>query len=124
MWSGSKYQTAGFAWSCMHLTLAELNGRTLTRHLWFSFRISKKSFNSLNMLSPSMKTVSFEVGDNVVLLTLLSVLLLLLLLFSLLLLLLSLLFLLLLLSILLYFLDFLLLKVIVVLKILMDQKFQ
>ena len=42
MWSGSKSRTVGFTWSCMHLTLAELNGRTLTRHLWFSFRISKK----------------------------------------------------------------------------------
>ena len=37
MWSKSKSRTVGFAWSGMHLTLAELNGRTLTRHLWFSF---------------------------------------------------------------------------------------
>ena len=62
------------------------------------------------MLSPSVKAVSFEVGDNGVLLTLLSLLLLLLLLFSLLLLLLLLL--LFLLPVLLYFLDFLLVKVI------------
>ena len=40
MWSGSKSQTVGFAWSCMHLNLAELNGQTLTRHLWFSLRVS------------------------------------------------------------------------------------
>ena len=109
MWSGSKSRTVGFTWSCMHLTLAELNGRTLTRHLWFSFRVSKKPFNFFTMLSPSMKTVSFEVGDDGVLLTLLSLLLLFLLLFSLLLLLLLLLPFLL---ILLYFLNFLLLKVI------------
>ena len=94
----------------MHLTLAELNGRTLTRHLWFSFRVSKKPFNFFTILSPSMKTVSFEIGDDGVLLTLLSLLLLLLLLFSLLLLLLLLL--LFFLSILLYSLDFLPLKVI------------
>ena len=62
----------------MHLTLAELNGRTLTRHLWLGFRVSKKPFNFFTMLSASMKTVSFEAG----LFTLLSVLLLLLLLFS------------------------------------------
>ena len=91
MWSGSKSRTVGFTWLCMHLTLAELNSRTLTRHLWFSFRVRKKPFNFLTMLSPSMKTVSFEVGDDGVLLTLLSLLLLLLLYFSLLLLLLLLL---------------------------------
>ena len=39
MWSGSKSRTVGFAWSCMHLSLAELNYRTLTRHLWFRFRV-------------------------------------------------------------------------------------
>ena len=72
MWSGSKSRTVGFTSSCMHLTLAELNGRTLTRHLWFSFRVSKKPFNFFTMLSPSMKTVSFEVGDDEVLLTFLS----------------------------------------------------
>ena len=83
MWSGLKSQTVGFTWSCMLLTLAELNGRTLTRHLWFSFRVSKKPFNFFIMLSPSMKTVSFEVGDDGVLLNLLSLLLLLLLMFSL-----------------------------------------
>ena len=67
----------------MHLTLVELNGRTLTRRLWFSFCVSKKPFNFFTILSPSMKTVSFEFGDDEVLLTLLSELLLLLLLFSL-----------------------------------------
>ena len=87
-WSRSKSRTAGFAWSCMHLILAELNGRTWTRHLWFSFHVTKKPFNFFTILSPSMKTVSFEVGDDGELLTLLSLLLLLLLLFSLLLLLL------------------------------------
>ena len=71
MWSRSKSRTVGFAWSCMHLTLAELNGRTLTRHLWLSFRVSKKPFNIFTMLSPSMKRVSSEVGDEGVLLTLL-----------------------------------------------------
>ena len=55
MWSGLNSQTVGFACSCMHLTLAELNGRTLTRHLWFSFRVSKKPFNFFTMLPPSMK---------------------------------------------------------------------
>ena len=40
MWSGSKSQTVGSAWSCMHLNLAELNAQTLTRHLWFSLRVS------------------------------------------------------------------------------------
>ena len=39
MWSGSKSQTVGFAWSCMHLSLTELNYRTLTRHLLFRFRV-------------------------------------------------------------------------------------
>ena len=67
MWFGLKSRTVGFTWSCMHLTLAELNGRTLTRRLWFSFRVS-----FFTMLSPSMKTVSFEVSDNKVLSTLLS----------------------------------------------------
>ena len=86
----------------MHLTLAELNGQTLTRHLWFSFRVSKKPFNFYTMLSPSMKTVSFEVGDDQVLLTFLSQLLLFLLLFSFLILLLLLL-LLFFLSVLLFF---------------------
>ena len=33
MWSGSKSQTVGFTWSCMYLTLAELNGRNLRRHV-------------------------------------------------------------------------------------------
>ena len=73
LWSGLKLQTVGFAWSCMHLTLTELNGH-LTRHLWFSFRVSKKPFNFFTMLSPSMDTVSFEVGDDWAPLTLLSVL--------------------------------------------------
>ena len=78
-----------------------------TKHLWFSFRDSKNSLIFLLCCGQVWKQ-SFEVGDNRVLLTLLSLLLLLLLLFSLLLpLLLLLLFLL---SILLYFLDFLLLK--------------
>ena len=63
----------------MHLTLADLNGRILTRHLWFSFHVSKKPFNLFITLSANMKTVSFEVGGDEVLLTLLSVLLLLLL---------------------------------------------
>ena len=40
-----KSRTVGFTWSCMHLTLAKLNGQTLTRQLWFSFRFSKKPFN-------------------------------------------------------------------------------
>ena len=101
MWSGSKSRTVGFAWLCIHLTLAKLNGQSLTRHLRFSFLVSKKRFYFLTMLATSMKTVSFEVGGDRVLLNLLSLLLLLLLLFSLLLpLLLLLLFLL---SILLYF---------------------
>ena len=72
----------------MHLTLAELNGRTLTRHLWFSFRVSKKLFNFFTMLFPSMKIVSVDDGDDGVLLTLFLVLLLLRVLFSLFLLLL------------------------------------
>ena len=72
MWSGSKSRTVGFTWSCMDLTLAELNGRTLTRHLWFSFRVTKKLFNFFTMLSPSMKTVHFDVGDDEVPLTVLS----------------------------------------------------
>ena len=40
MWSGSKSQTVGFTWSCMHLNLVELNGQTLTKHLWFSLRVN------------------------------------------------------------------------------------
>ena len=85
MWSGSKSRTVGFAWLCIHLTLAKLNGQSLTRHLRFSFLVSKKRFYFLTMLATSMKTVSFEVGGDRVLLNLLSLLLLLLLLFSLLL---------------------------------------
>ena len=77
-----------------------------TKHLWFSFRDSKNSLIFLLCCGQVWKQ-SFEVGDDRVLLTLLSLLLLLVLLFSLLLPLLLLLFLL---SILLYFLDFLLLK--------------
>ena len=64
MWSGSKSRTVGFAWSCMHLTLPELNSRTLTRHLWFSLCVSKKPFNFFTILPPSIKTVSFDVGDD------------------------------------------------------------
>ena len=72
MWSGSKSRTVGFTWSCMCLALAGSNGRTLTRHLWFSYRVSKKRFNFFTILSLSMKTFSFEVGDVEVILTLLS----------------------------------------------------
>ena len=75
----------------MHFTLTELNGRTLARHLRFSFRVSKIPFNFFTMLSPSMKRVSFQDGNDGALLTLLLLLLLLLLLYSLLLLLLLLL---------------------------------
>ena len=67
MRSGSKSGIVGFAWLCIHLTLAEINGGTLTRHLWFSFCVSKKTFYFFTMLSPSIKTVSFEVGDDGVL---------------------------------------------------------
>ena len=47
----------------MHLTFAQLNGRTLTRHLCFSFPVNKKRFNFLTMLSPSMNTISFDFCD-------------------------------------------------------------
>ena len=53
MWSGSKPRTVGF-----QLTLAELNGQTLARHLWFSFRVSKKPFDFLYH-SPSKYENSF-----------------------------------------------------------------
>ena len=93
IWSGLKSRTVGFTWSCMHLTFAELNGRTLTRHLCLSFLVNKKPFNFFTMLSPSMNTVSFEFcdGDGEVTLSSLIVLFLLVLLISLLLLLLLLL---------------------------------
>ena len=93
IWSGLTSRIVGFTWSCMHLTFAELNGRTLTRHLCLSFLVNKKPFNFFTMLSPSMNTVSFEIcdGDGEMTLSLLMALFLLLLLISLLILLLSLL---------------------------------
>ena len=93
IWSGLKSRTVGFTWSCMHLTFAELNGRTLTRHLCLSFLVNEKPFNFFTMLSPSMNTVSFQFwdGHGEVTLFLLIVLFLLVLLISLLLLLLLLL---------------------------------
>ena len=56
IWSGLKSRTLGLTWWCMHLTFAELNGRTLTRHLWLSFLVNKKQINFL-------KTVSLEFCD-------------------------------------------------------------
>ena len=84
MRSGLKSQIVGFAWSSMQLILAELNSRAITRHLWYRFRVIKKPFNFLTMLSPTMNAVSFELDG--VPLTVLSVLFSLMLLFSLLLL--------------------------------------
>ena len=57
IWSGLKSRTVGFVWSCMCFTFAELNGRTLTRHLWFSFRVTQKTFDFFTMLSPSTKII-------------------------------------------------------------------
>ena len=64
-WSWLTSRIVSFTWSCMHLTFAELNGRTLTRHLCLSFLVNKKPFNFFTMPSPSMNTVSFEIcnGD-------------------------------------------------------------
>ena len=74
----SKSRIVGFAWLWMHLTLTKLNGLMLTRHLWFSFQVSKKRFYFITILS----SVSFEVCYNGMPLTLSSALLLLFLLFS------------------------------------------
>ena len=76
--------SAGFTRSCMHLTFAELNGRTLKWYLWLSFLVNKKPFNFFTMLSPSMNTVSSEFcdGNGEVTLSLLLVLFLLLLFFQ------------------------------------------
>ena len=70
----SKSRTVSFAWLWMHLTLTKLNGRMLTRHLWFSFQVSKKPFYFITILS----SISFDGMP----LTLSSALLLLFLLFS------------------------------------------
>ena len=89
IWSGLKPRTVGFTYSCMHLTFAVLNGRTLTRHLCLSFLVNKNHLISLPCYL-LVWTVSFEFSDvdGEVTLALLTVLFLLLLLISLLLLLL------------------------------------
>ena len=86
----NKSRTVSFKWSCMHLTFSELNGRTLTRHLWLSFLLNENPFNFFTIQFPSMNTVSLEFcdGGGKVTLSLLVALSLLLLLLSLLLLLL------------------------------------
>ena len=45
MWPESNSRIVVFTWWCMHPTLVELKGQTLTRHLWFSFLVSRKTFN-------------------------------------------------------------------------------
>ena len=47
IWSGIKSRTVGFTWSWMHLTFAELNGSTLTRHLVWVFLSIKNHLISL-----------------------------------------------------------------------------
>ena len=58
IWYGLKSRTVGFTWSCMYLTFAELNGRTLTRYLCLSFLVNKKLLLLLGFLRLIVTLVS------------------------------------------------------------------